>query len=431
MAGDTPNFSLNRVTSNIIVLLSFCSLSHSGSLGSSQLRQFLIIAIQTWSIPEYDSWILYANTHIVKVLSIYIDNTLTTIIFIGKISLPKYRRKGSGQAMTEINTINDEPLYNIGVVARMTGISMATLRAWERRYDFPDSERTAGGHRLYSEKDIIRLRWVKARIDEGMQTAQSISALRHQENTGHLVLTANLAAPIQPLVVEKVSIHKEEIQDQGRPYLDVFRDRLNDTLLNRDLDRADEVLGEALVVSTPDDLILKVIAPNIASFGGYWERGEINVATEHLATNYLRQRLLSWMLSGPPPRSTKPIVMACAPEEWHEGSLLVLGSLMRRRRWPVAYLGQSLPLRDLADFVRELAPNLVVLVAMTEKTAGYLADWPSWLPEVAQNNHPIIGYGGLIFKDQPEWRIKIPGIYLGNTFEEGVATMERLLLNQR
>ena len=31
---------------------------------------------------------------------------------------------------------NAEALYNIGVVSRMTGISMATLRAWERRYDF-------------------------------------------------------------------------------------------------------------------------------------------------------------------------------------------------------------------------------------------------------------------------------------------------------
>ena len=81
----------------------------------------------------------------------------------------------------EIETGSDEPLYNIGVVSRMTGISMATLRAWERRYDFPSARRTMGGHRLYSEKDIMQLRWVRDRIEEGMQTAQSINALRHQE----------------------------------------------------------------------------------------------------------------------------------------------------------------------------------------------------------------------------------------------------------
>src|SRR5512142_2965158 len=74
-----------------------------------------------------------------------------------------------------------EPLYNIGVVSRMTGISVATLRAWERRYGFPSSGRTAGGHRLYSERDMTRLRWVKGQIDQGMGTAQAIQVLRRRE----------------------------------------------------------------------------------------------------------------------------------------------------------------------------------------------------------------------------------------------------------
>lgn len=333
--------------------------------------------------------------------------------------------------MVEMDVINEEPLYNIGVVSRMTGISMATLRAWERRYNFPDSERTAGGHRLYSEKDVLRLRWVKARIDEGMQTAQSINALRHQETTGHLVLTANSSAPTQPVLGEKVHATREDLVPETPPYLEVYRDRLTEVLLNRQLDQADQLLGEALAVSSPEDLILKVIAPNISVFGTYWEQGEINIAIEHLATNYLRQRLLSWMLSGPPPRSTKPIVMSCAPEEWHEGSLLVLGSLLRRRRWPVSYLGQALPLSDLSAFVEQIQPNLVVLVAMTETTARNLSEWPLFLPDAAERNRPIIGYGGRIFMEQPEWRLKVPGMYLGNSFEDGIVTIERLLLQNR
>ena len=90
--------------------------------------------------------------------------------------------------LPDVSTGNEEPIYNIGVVARMTGVSMATLRAWERRYAFPESERTAGGHRLYSERDVLRLRWVKERINEGMQTAQAIHALHRQEEAGNLAL---------------------------------------------------------------------------------------------------------------------------------------------------------------------------------------------------------------------------------------------------
>ncbi|MDI6694420.1 MAG: MerR family transcriptional regulator [Anaerolineales bacterium] len=314
---------------------------------------------------------------------------------------------------------SDEPLYNIGVVARMTGVSMATLRAWERRYNFPESERTAGGHRLYSERDVLRLRWVKQRIDEGMQTAQAINALRHQEKTGNLALIEPLhtfAEHARDETIAKTTAHLPKIQAE-----------LVAALTHRNLQRADNLLGEALALSSPEDLILNVISPTLSQIGEAWEDGQINIATEHLATNYLRQRLLMWMVSGPPPREINPILLACAPNEWHEGSLLVLGALLRRRRWPVAYLGQAMPLPDLANIVRELHPSMLVMVAMTENSAAELSDWPQWLPEAAQSGKPPAGYGGRIYAQQPEWRLRMAGIYLGDTFQEGIVNIERLL----
>jgi DNA-binding transcriptional MerR regulator len=326
-----------------------------------------------------------------------------------------------------IDTVSDEPLYNIGVVARMTGISMATLRAWERRYDFPVSKRTLGGHRLYSEKDVLRLRWVKSRISEGMQTAQAINALKHQEQTGHFILTEHDLAEEPAPNGTALRFQGREISSGDKLHLPVFQERLAGALQERDIPLADEVMAEALAFSTPEDLILSVIAPTLNQMGLLWEKGSIGVDTEHLGTNYLRHRLLMWMLSGPPPQTNQPIVLACAPAEWHEGSLLILGALLRRRRWLVSYLGQSVPLPDLANFVRELKPSILVTVAMTENSATELVDWPHFMPEIVQDNYPIFGYGGRVFVENPEWRMKMRGMYLGNTFEEGVATIERLL----
>jgi DNA-binding transcriptional MerR regulator len=317
--------------------------------------------------------------------------------------------------LPEVTLGSHQPLYNIGVVARMTGVSMATLRAWERRYEFPDSERTAGGHRLYSEFDVMRLRWVKERIDNGMQTAQAINALRHQEQTGNLTL------------VNQLPILQEEKTERLSAHLPAYQEQLTAALRNRDLVKADTILGEALAITTPDDLILEVIGPSLASIGAAWEDNKISIATEHLATNYLRQRLLMWMVSGPPPKPVSPIILACAPNEWHEGSLLILGALLRRRRWPIAYLGQALPLQDLASLVRDLKPSMVMLVAMTENSAAEIAAWPNWLPEVAQTGKPVVSYGGRIFTQQPEWRMRVAGVYLGDTFREGINTIERLL----
>jgi hypothetical protein len=64
---------------------------------------------------------------------------------------------------------------------------------------------------------------------------------------------------------------------------------------------------------------------------------------------------------------------------------------------------------------------------MVEQSAQELAAWPEWMPEIAKNNSPIFGYGGRVFVENPEWRMKIRGMYLGNTFEEGIQTIERLL----
>lgn len=319
-------------------------------------------------------------------------------------------------------TVSDEPLYNIGVVSRMTGITMATLRAWERRYDFPEAHRTAGGHRLYSERDILRLRWVKRRVDEGLQTAQSILALRHQENTGQPGLMEQLMKQPQPLIEQG-----RDQRDEIAGFQDSVQNKLTTALMRRDHQKADDVLADALALSTPEEIILKVIGPVMAQIGDLWEEGKISVANEHLATNYLRQKLLMWMVGGPPPRVHPPIVLACAPDEWHEGSLLIMGALLRRRGWPVAYLGQSVPLGDLADFISELNPGLIVLVAMTENAASTLVNWPAAMPEIARSGKPIVGYSGRVFIEQPEWRLKVQGIFLGSTFEEGVTTVEKLL----
>ena len=42
------------------------------------------------------------------------------------------------------------------------------IRAWEDQYNLLSPARTGGGHRLYSEDDVERIRWVKAMVDRGM-----------------------------------------------------------------------------------------------------------------------------------------------------------------------------------------------------------------------------------------------------------------------
>ncbi|MGC9520685.1 MAG: MerR family transcriptional regulator [Anaerolineae bacterium] len=317
----------------------------------------------------------------------------------------------------------EEPIYNIGVVSRMTDIPAATLRVWERRYDFPDTARTEGGHRLYSEKDIERIRWVKARVDEGMQTRQAVRALRTLEEEGTF--------PEPPRGISQSPLPSL----QGGPdpeadvdtYLELLQGRLSDALVQHDIARADGIFDEALVLYTPEEIMLQLIRPTLTEIGEQWFEGKITIGTEHLTTSYLRQRLMVWLRIGPPTFSVQPTVLACAPGEYHEGSLMIFGALMRRRRWPIAYLGQSIPLSDLAEFAKKADPLSIVLVAMTEEPAEAMASWPEHFPDVAKRGRPIFAFGGRVFNEEPEWRARIQGLFLGATLTEGVETLERTL----
>ena len=78
--------------------------------------------------------------------------------------------------MTEIFRAEDyqnHPLYNIKAVEQATGLTAATLRAWERRYEVCEPQRSESGYRLYSERDMAALRPARVLTMHGPALAQT------------------------------------------------------------------------------------------------------------------------------------------------------------------------------------------------------------------------------------------------------------------
>ena len=57
--------------------------------------------------------------------------------------------------------------YRIGAVAKLTGISTDTIRAWERRYGVVEPNRGENNNRYYSDVDVTKLLSVKRLVDAG------------------------------------------------------------------------------------------------------------------------------------------------------------------------------------------------------------------------------------------------------------------------
>src|SRR3954470_16161947 len=86
---------------------------------------------------------------------------------------------------------------NIAALAQRTGIAPDTLRKWEQRYAILHPERTAGGQRRYSERDVVRVEWLRERLEEGYRIGEAASLLgdavepaRSKEDQLHAILVS-------------------------------------------------------------------------------------------------------------------------------------------------------------------------------------------------------------------------------------------------
>jgi DNA-binding transcriptional MerR regulator len=90
---------------------------------------------------------------------------------------------GKGKLGGNVTTVS-RGIYSIGALSRMLGISPTTLRSWEERYGVVVPERSAGSQRLYTRDHLEQLKFVCAKIEEGLSTADAHRSLAERLNEG-------------------------------------------------------------------------------------------------------------------------------------------------------------------------------------------------------------------------------------------------------
>ncbi len=285
----------------------------------------------------------------------------------------------------------------IKAVSERTGVSVYTLRAWERRYGVPQPSRVPGNrYRLYDENDLAEVLWMKRQVESGVSPAQASSLLQQQRRPKGVVF----AAPAQPLAATQSALQA--------------------ALLKADEQGARHILDEAFALFTPEQVALQIIQPTMQEIGERWMRNEISVWQEHVASNLIRQKLLAVLQSQPEPAlSARHLIAACAPAEEHELGLLILTLMVNRQGWRTTFLGQGTPLEDIVAVARANTPNAVVISVTT------VVGLTSLIPLLLQANRPAapLAFGGRLLNLLPTLREHLPGAYLG----EDAAAVARAL----
>src|SRR5258708_10126229 len=80
-----------------------------------------------------------------------------------------------------LEAYSEQPLFNTKAVVHQTGVPAPSLRAWERRYGILSPRRSENDYRLYSERDMMMVAWLRERVESGMTINQAIALLRSLE----------------------------------------------------------------------------------------------------------------------------------------------------------------------------------------------------------------------------------------------------------
>lgn len=248
----------------------------------------------------------------------------------------------------------DRAVLRIGEVSRRTGVAVPTLRAWERRYGLLEPARTDGGHRLYSEDDIARVRSMQRLLDDGWSAAAAAREVLREP------------ASVTPL---------RSVPTAGNAATDLI-ERLELAIDNFDAPGADTVVDDLFARLDIPSALDEVLLPVLRKVGEGWQDDPRIIAREHFATNTLRPRLQRLLRTGA--RTASRTVLAAAPEgEDHDLGLLAGSVVAADAGWRVHYLGARMPTAAIDHSVGDLRPDAVLIGAMHRRHAeAFLRDNP-------------------------------------------------------
>ena len=389
----------------------------------------------------------------------------TTIILTESLVLPMASMQSetleSGDMTTsdgqielrQVENSSETPMFNTKAVVNHTGIPAPTLRAWERRYHLLAPERGKNAYRLYSERDIKLIQWLKDRLDEGMSISKAIALFRNldteqqqkqdqekRENTADGQRTQAFRVttpdkqpvlkpeqPFQPDQWQITDMYAEGIEAQTHTFR-VIQSHLIEVFKNLDEQTAHILLGSMLSIYAVEQVCLEIITPTLWQIGEMWAKGTLTASVEHFASNFFRALLTNRFYVTPSPLQGPLVIVGGAPNEPHELPPLMLALILRRSGLRVAYLGQSIEAMGLLHTIKTLKPAAICL---SVTIPAYIDELKTLACQIAllPAPQPTLVFGGQAFAQSATIIPEIPGIYMDKDLTKAASKLQSIVLN--
>jgi MerR family transcriptional regulator, light-induced transcriptional regulator len=239
--------------------------------------------------------------------------------------------------------MDDTPQYLISTVSKRSGVKSDLVRAWERRYNAVTPTRTEGGHRVYTDLDIARLKLLNQATNSGHSISQ-IAKLTLDELKS---LLRYEGVPVQEIPVMPAPLNGTRLH-----IAEDYVQKCYAAVLAFDARALEAHFENALVELGTELFIEKLLNPLLALIGERWRTGELRPVHEHMATSIVRSLTYILRNNSPTPTNAPRMIVSTPINQMHELGALLAGIIAEFKGWQVTYLGANLPAEEIAAAVK-------------------------------------------------------------------------------
>lgn len=214
-------------------------------------------------------------------------------------------------------------MISIGVVARLTGVEVSTLRKWESRYGFPNPVRRASGQRVYRPEDVAGVQAVVRQISGGQRVGTAISTL-----------------------LQAIAPPSGKPGSRSVPSRDALIDKALGAICASDMTTLSKLMAQARTGRGVRAFVEQFAAPLSYAVGEAWAAGTLLAHCEHVFSTLMERQLnkdiADISLSGAP-----RLLLTCAAGEKHTLGIAMTQAVLTEAGVSCLRLSSDLPVAEI------------------------------------------------------------------------------------